>query len=218
MCPRRSRRSRDATLVESHMHEHPQLVIIAGPNGAGKSTIAPRVLVDAGHITEFVNADTIARGLSAFDPDRVAIQAGRIMLARLKELAAQRANFAFETTLSTRSFAPWLSELEREGYAIDLHYVFIKWPELSVQRVAQRVLQGGHHVPADVIHRRHLRSLMNLKELYLPLATSWSILDNSGELGPQLVAMGGKSQPTTVTDEQTWAWILSLGASDEKSE
>lgn len=94
----------------------PSVVILAGPNGAGKSTVAPALLQGALAVDEFVNADVIAQGLSAFEPDRVAIAAGRIMLARLNELAAQRVDFGFETTLATRSFAPWLRGLRQSGY------------------------------------------------------------------------------------------------------
>ena len=99
---------------------HPNIVILAGPNGAGKSTAAPTLLQGTLGITEFVDADIIARGLSAFNVESVAIAAGRVMLARLRELARQRVNFAFETTLASRSFAPWLADLRNAGYTVDL--------------------------------------------------------------------------------------------------
>jgi predicted ABC-type ATPase len=186
------------------MRETPRLVIIAGPNGAGKSTIANRVLTDAAAVTEFVNADTIARGLSAFEPERVAVQAGRIMLQRLKELAQSRANFAFESTLATRSFAPWISELVKIGYAVELTYVWLDSANLAVSRVAERVRLGGHSVDPETVKRRYFRRLHNLIELYLPLAAIWSIINNTRVDGPGLIASGGTNRETRVVDAVTW--------------
>lgn len=122
----------------------PGVVILAGPNGAGKSTVAPALLHGALGVDEFVNADVIAQGLSAFEPDRVAIAAGRIMLARLNELAAQRADFAFETTLATRSFARWLRGLRLSGYDVHLFFLWLFSADLAVARVADRVGMEGH--------------------------------------------------------------------------
>ena len=113
----------------------PCVVILAGPNGAGKSTAAPELLQGELAVTEFVNADVIARGLSAFDPDRAAIAAGRVMLTRLDELARQRESFAFETTLASRSFAPWLRDLRASGYAVHLFFLWLSSADLAVQRV-----------------------------------------------------------------------------------
>ena len=112
----------------------PSVVILAGPNGAGKSTAAPELLQGELSVREFVNADVIARGLSAFDPDGAAIAAGRVMLARLDELAHQRQSFAFETTLASRSFAPWLRDLRASGYAVHLFFLWLSSPELAVQQ------------------------------------------------------------------------------------
>lgn len=135
----------------------PSVVILAGPNGAGKSTAAPELLQGELSISDFVNADVIARGLSAFDPDRAAIAAGRIMLGRLRELAHPRETFAFETTLASRSFAPWLRDLRGSGYAVHLIFLWLSSQELAEQRVADRVCSGGHDVPADTIRRRYRR-------------------------------------------------------------
>ncbi|HZL93888.1 MAG TPA: AAA family ATPase [Vicinamibacterales bacterium] len=120
----------------------PSVVILAGPNGAGKSTAAPELLQGELAVNEFVNADVIARGLSAFDPDRAAIAAGRVMLARLNELARQRESFAFETTLASRSFAPRLRALRKSGYAIHLLFLWLSSPDLAVQRVAIAFVQA----------------------------------------------------------------------------
>jgi len=121
----------------------PHVIVVAGPNGAGKSTVAPRLLRDALAVREFVNADTIAAGLSAFRPESVAIAAGRIMLARMRALAAARADFAFETTLASRSFAPWLAGLQQGDYHVHLLFLCLRSPELAVSRVAERVRLGG---------------------------------------------------------------------------
>jgi len=139
----------------------PNLVVLAGPNGAGKSTAAPALLQGTLGVTEFVNADVIAQGLSAFDPDRVALAAGRIMLRRLQELARQGVSFAFETTLASRSFAPWIRELARTGYLFHLVFLWLPSADFAVQRVANRVRLGGHDVPEMTIRRRYHLGLYN---------------------------------------------------------
>ena len=120
------------------MSHPPQIIILAGPNGAGKSTLAPTLLRDWLGLAEFVNADTIATGLAAFAPERAAIEAGRVMLKRMHELAAQRADFAFETTLATRSYVPWLNRLRSEGYLVHLLFIWLRRPALAVARVRER--------------------------------------------------------------------------------
>ena len=187
--------------------EHPIVVVLAGPNGAGKSTAAPAVLLETLSVTEFVNADDIARGLSAFAPERVAVEAGRIMLKRVHSLADQRSDFAFETTLASRSFAPWLASLRRVGYLFRLTYVWTNDPELSIRRVAGRVRAGGHHVPDDVVRRRWTRSLRNFFDLYQPIADVWSFYDNSDPENLQKVATGGSNAATRVIETGIWAKI-----------
>lgn len=186
--------------------DRPVVVVIAGPNGAGKSTTAPRVLLGPLAVSEFVNADVIARGLSAFNPEGVAVAAGRIMLERLRDLAAQRASFAFETTLSSRSFAPWIRELIATGYEFHLVDVWLRDPELSVQRVADRVRLGGHAVSEEVIRRRYVAGLRNFFELYRPLAATWEVYDNSGG-EPRLVASGRHAEVLAVAHPSAWARI-----------
>lgn len=182
--------------------KRPTVVVIAGPNGAGKSTAAPFLLKEAFGILAFVNADQIAAGLCAYAPETVAFAAGRIMLKRLRELVAEQTSFAFESTLSSRSFAPFLADCKAQGYRVELFYVAIPSPELAVNRVALRVKLGGHHVPASDVHRRFQRSLQNLFELYLPLADRWTVLDNaSGLLTP--VARGSANR-THVEEPDTW--------------
>jgi predicted ABC-type ATPase len=108
----------------------PHVIVIAGPNGAGQSTAAPALLRDLLGVAEYVNADLIAQGLSAFDAASVALQAGRVMLKRIRQLAAQRRHFAFETTLATRSYVPWLTELKADGYVVDLVFLSLPAPEM----------------------------------------------------------------------------------------
>lgn len=131
----------------------PKVVVIAGPNGAGKSTAAPAVLRNTLRVNEFVNADTIAAGLSAFSPDAVAVAvaAGRIMLDRLRDLAGEGRDFAFETTLASMSFAPWLRTLQLRGYAFHLVYLWLPTVELAIAMVAERVRRGGHAIAEDTV-------------------------------------------------------------------
>jgi predicted ABC-type ATPase len=180
------------------------VIVVAGPNGAGKSTAAPDLLRDALEVKEFVNADAIAGGLSAFRPEAVAITAGRIMLARMRALAAARENFAFETTLASRSFAPWLAGLQRQGYHLHLLFLWLRSAELAVSRVAERVRLGGHDVPAAVTRRRYRAGLLNLFRLYLPMADSWQLFDNSGRGRPRPVARGEGKTPTIIRQEEIW--------------
>jgi len=186
----------------------PQIVVIAGPNGAGKTTIAREVLDKTLRITEFVNADTIAAGLSAFGPERAAFAAGRIMLARLHELAATAppVNFAFESTLASRTFAPWLSNLIDRGFEVHILYIWLRSPDLAIRRVKARVRKGGHDIPEEVIRRRYARSAANLWNLYLPLperSGTWQVFDNSTKVLRQ-VAQGGLQQTPIIHHADTF--------------
>ena len=149
----------------------PSVVVLAGPNGAGKSTAAPALLQGTLGVTEFVNADDIARGLSAFNAERAALPAGRVMLARLHELARRRMSFAFETTLASRSFAPWLTGLKRDGYSIHMLFLWLPSADFALDRVADRVRMGGHSVPAETVRRRYragIRNFFNLDNVWRP--------------------------------------------------
>ena len=188
---------------------NPKVIVIAGPNGAGKSTVAPELLQGTLAVTEFVNADVIARGLAAFDPESVSIQAGRIMLARLAELAKQRESFAFETTLASRTFATWIMELKKTGYLFHLIYLWLPSAELAISRVQARVMQKGHHVPDDVVRRRYLRGLVNFFELYRPLAASWKVYSNRDDSGPKPVAEGGLGLDDKILDLSIWMQLKS---------
>lgn len=165
----------------------PRVVVFAGPNGAGKSTHADAILSTL-RIQTFVNADYIARGLSGQNTETVTFTAGRIMLERLHQLAAAREDFAFESTLSSRTFAPFLRELKAQGYGVAIYYFSLVNAQLAVRRVKARVAMGGHDVPSEVVKRRFGRSLRNFFELYAPLASRWAIFDNSRAPHARLIA------------------------------
>src|SRR5262249_12295904 len=145
------------------------------------------ILAEMLSLTAFVNADVIAQGLAGFDPDSAALEASRIMLDRLHALAAQRADFAFETTLAARSLAGWFQELRDAGYDVHLVYFWLTSPEVAVSRVADRVRMGGHNVPEATIRQRYRRSVQNFFRLYRPVVTTWCVYDNTQE-DVQLVA------------------------------
>lgn len=179
------------------------VAIVAGPNGAGKSTTAPPLLRDTLGLLDFVNADTVALGLSGFDPDGAGPAAGRIVLERLRELGRARRSFAFETTLATRSFAPWLRELASTGYHVALMFLWLASPEVAIARVAARVRLGGHDVPEATVRRRYARGLGNFFQLYAPIASTWRIYDSSTPARP-LIAAGEGTVVSTVGAPARW--------------
>lgn len=185
----------------------PRVVLLGGPNGAGKSTSARMLLQGALEVDEFVNADVIAQGLSGFAPERVALTAGRLMLRRLKELAQRKKSFGFESTLASRSFAPWLTNLSAIGYEIHVTFMWLPNEETAVARVAERVRLGGHHVPETTIRRRYWAGLRNFFQLYQPLADTWQMVDNSGSGQPRLIAAGVKHDVMIVKDDENWQEI-----------
>ncbi|MEQ8958229.1 MAG: zeta toxin family protein [Coleofasciculus sp. C2-GNP5-27] len=189
------------------VEEHPHLIVIAGPNGAGKSTSAPALLPVTLGVTEYVNADTIAQGLSAFAPERAAFRAGRIMLERLQQLANERVNFAFETTLASRSFAPWIANLRQNGYRFHLFFLGLPNPELAIARVQERVSLGGHDVPEETIRRRYHAGIRNFFQLYRPLADSWFFYDNASMEVPRLLAAGEREDSVYVAQPLIWQRI-----------
>ncbi|MBM2833850.1 MAG: hypothetical protein HW406_1011 [Candidatus Brocadiaceae bacterium] len=187
--------------------KRPHLIVIAGPNGAGKSTTAPALLKDTLEVTEFVNADVIAQGLSAFKPEMTSFQAGRIMLERIHYLAKKRVNFSFETTLASKTFAPWITELRKTGYVFHLVFLWLPSGEFAINRVAERVRMGGHNVPEDTIRRRYHAGLRNFFNLYHPLADSWVFYNNS-VAKPTLIAYSDLEQRLIVTDSIIWYNIV----------
>ena len=155
------------------------LFIISGCNGAGNTTASYTILPEILDCKEFVNADEIAKGLSPFQPEKVSIEAGRIMLNRIKELIESGENFAFETTLSTRSYTHTVKKAQEKGYNVVLLFFWLQRVELAIERVKERVKEGGHNIPTDVVKRRYKKGIYNLFELYLPVIDSVLIFDNS---------------------------------------
>lgn len=189
----------------------PQVAILGGINGAGKTTASSRLLRDALRIPVFTNADAIARGLNAFDPEAEAVAAGRIVLTHMRAMLAARRSFAFETTLAARTYARWVTEMRRSGYAVHLFYFWLESPEMAIRRVADRVQSGGHHVPADTIRRRYSRSVRNFWDLYRPVVTTWQVYDNSNG-GSRIIAFNNGYFDTIVDDPR---WELFQRSADD---
>ncbi|WP_395052588.1 zeta toxin family protein [Flavobacterium sp.] len=178
------------------------IYIIAGCNGAGKTTASLTILPEILECKEFVNADNIAFGLSPFQPEKVSFEAGRIMLERIDSLLKLNQNFAFETTLSTKSYKNRLLKAKEEGYKIKLLFFWLPTVEMAINRVAIRVSEGGHNIPTEIIKRRYSRGIENLFKIYIPLCNEWAVFDNSDEL-PQLFAQGSKLN-TIVINNEVW--------------
>lgn len=176
------------------------LYIIAGCNGAGKTTASYGILPALLNCKEFVNADEIARGLSPFQPETVSFEAGRIMLQRIDELLKKDTDFAFETTLATRSFKSLIATAHEKGYATNLLFFWLRHVGLAKARVAQRVLEGGHNIPEQVIERRYERGLKNLFDLYLPICTNVMVFENSTNV-PSLVFQKTGNEPIDILDQ-----------------
>ena len=155
------------------------LYIIAGCNGAGKTTASFTILPEIIDCREFVNADEIARGLSPFQPEKVSFEAGRIMLNRITELLGNNESFAFETTLSTKSYKQKVKDAKLKGFTTTLLFFWLQNVELARERVKIRVSEGGHNIQSDVIERRYLRGIKNLFDIYLPIVDGALIFDNS---------------------------------------
>lgn len=173
------------------------VLVLGGPNGAGKAT-ASRVILPESGLTEFVNADIIARDLSTCDLEAAASTAGRIMIERMRALAAEGQSFVFETTPASRTFVPFLRGLKTEGYNVHVFYLWPPSAEESIRHVMHRVQLGGHHVPADDIRRRSERGPRNFFTLYMPIATSWRLYDSSTRELPR-IASGGIGLPDEIS-------------------
>jgi len=179
----------------------PNLYIIAGCNGAGKTTASYTILPEMLGCREFVNSDEIAKGLSPFNADSmaVAVEASRIMYKRIRELIMAQKTFALETTLASRSIAKLLQGAQEKGYYVTLLYFWLNTPDLAVERVRNRVASGGHNVSETVIRRRYKAGIQNLFELYMPICDYWMITDNS--LSPiEIIAKGYKGGKKDIFD------------------
>lgn len=182
----------------------PHLIVIGGPNGAGKSTSAPVLLRDELAVSVFVNADDIARNLEEKTPAEAPIAAGRIMLKAIAAHSRNGIDFAFESTLASRSLVRILDQARERGYRSHLVFLWLKSPELAVARVQQRVRTGGHTVPEETIHRRYHRGIDNFFRVYRPLADHWRFYDNSDLSVPRLIALGSRGGRDEIIDGTTW--------------
>ena len=182
--------------------------IIAGPNGSGKTTFAKKFLPDYAKCSNFVNADLIAQGLSPFFPRIAAMKAGRLVLEQVHSLANKNLDFAFETTLSGKSYISFLKELKARGYSINIFFLWISNVELALMRIKDRVASGGHDVPPVDVKRRFYRGVYNFFKYYRPLADTW-LLFNNADVTPRLIARENKGK-TEVLDKDLFEKIMMI--------
>lgn len=184
------------------------LYIISGCNGAGKTTASYTVLPEILDCREFVNADEIAKGLSPFNPESVAIEAGRLMLQRIEDLLAKDETFSIETTLATKSYINLVRRAQAKGYQVRLLFFWLNSPELALLRVAERVAKGGHNIPEPIVKRRYIAGIRNLFRLFMNEVDYWDIYDNSKYPRKQ-IACGGKNAETIICEESLFNQIKS---------
>ncbi len=184
------------------------LYIIAGCNGAGKTTASFTILPEILNCKEFVNADEIAKGLSPFQPEKVALEAGRIMINRINDLLKEDLSFAFETTLATKSYKSKILSARKEGFTVTLLFFWLQTIELAKERVATRVLEGGHTIPSDIIERRYLNGIKNLFSIYIPIVDELMIFDNS-QMKSELIASKSEDSLLEIRNVQKFNYLKS---------
>lgn len=193
----------------------PNLYIIAGCNGAGKTTASFTVLPEMLNCDEFINADEIARGLAPFNPDKAAIEAGKLMLTKINQLITKQKDFAFETTLSSRSFKNTIAKAKNHNYQVTLVFFWLDSVELAIERVKSRVLEGGHNIAQGVIIRRYYSGIYNLFHLYMPICDYWMIFNNS-ITPPELIAEGYLNADVDIKNSCTFEKIKRQSHDKEK--
>lgn len=186
-----------------------KIYIIAGCNGAGKTTASFTILPQVLECDEFVNADEIARGLSPFHPERVSIEAGKLMLQRISKLMLSKATFALETTLSTRSYVSLINRAHKAGYEVELIFFWLSSPEVAIKRVAKRVAEGGHNIPEDVIRRRYDAGIHNLFNIYGHVVDRWVLVDNNNN--KSVVLAESDNGVTKIYDFERFKRIMDYG-------
>lgn len=182
-----------------------KIFVIAGCNGAGKTTASFTILPDILACDEFINADEIARGLSPFHPEKVSIEAGKLMLSRIKKMLHSGKTFAFETTLATKSYSRMLHNAKKQGYQTTCLFFWLSNVEIAINRVRSRVNEGGHNIPEEVIRRRYHNGLQNFFSLYVDIWDSWLFIDNSGPVY-EVIAEGGPNSEI-IHHEKLWLEI-----------
>ncbi len=191
----------------------PNIYIIGGCNGAGKTTASFTILPEMLDCKEFVNADEIAKGLSPFQPENVSFQAGRIMLERIDELLGTGVDFGFETTLTTLSYINTIKLAKEKGYAINLLYFWLDDVNLAIERVKERVTEGGHNIPEETIRRRYSRGIINLTTKFIDICDYWIVINNSSRPFT-FVAEGQGETELKIHDALVWQQIKNQA--DEK--
>ena len=186
-----------------------KMYIIAGCNGAGKTTASFTILPEFMQCEEYVNADEIARGLSPFHPERVPVEAGKLMISRMTEFLRKGVTFAVETTLSTHSYVNLIKRAHKAGYTVELFFLWLSSADVAVRRVAKRVAEGGHNIPEDVIRRRYDAGIRNLIETYSQIVDRWILIDNNTT---SVVVAETRNGETTVFDLDRYNKILSHDA------
>jgi predicted ABC-type ATPase len=179
-----------------------KLYIIAGCNGAGKTTASFTILPEILDCKEFVNADEIAKGISPFQPEKATFEAGRLMLQRIKKMLEAGESFAFETTLSTRSYVRFIERAKLLDYEVTCLFLWLDSEDLAVSRVENRVKEGGHNIPVDIIRRRYKRGLKNFFNLFLPKVDNWLFVNNSGE-AYEIIAEGALNE-VSINNAKQW--------------
>ena len=185
------------------------IILLGGPNGAGKTTAARILLPEYFGLHTFVNADEVARDIAPRNVEAAGLAAGRLMIERMRRLVQAGSSFAVETTCAGRSYIPMLKECKAKGWSVTLYYLWLRTPEEAVARVAMRVSRGGHSIPSDVIRRRFKAGLWNMRHLYLPLADTAAIYDNS-DRSRVLIAEKESGSPLVIRDRERWSRIEEL--------
>ena len=184
----------------------PTVYLIADCNGAGKTTASLTLLPEMLECKEFVNADNIAAGISPFQPDKVAIEAGRLMLKRINDLKKIKIDFAIETTLSSRNYISKIKEFQKENYEVILIYFWLNTPLLAIERIKERVKKGGHFIPDEIVTRRYYRGIKNLLQYFIPFCDYWLVFDNSSQ-NAVMVAEGIKDLEKKIFNDEIWRQI-----------
>lgn len=195
----------------------PRLYIISGCNGAGKTTASYTMLPEMLDCSEFVNSDEFAKGLSPFQPEKAAIQAGRYMIAKTRYLLKKRLDFGIETTLATRTILKTVKMAQAAGYTVTLLYFWLNSPELAIERVKARVEAGGHNIPEETIRRRYKVGIDYFFHDYAPICERWILADNS-QIPFRVIAEGSKDEVINIRDEETYNVILAIAEERQKAE